>query len=78
MIRSDTAQIIRRKPIPTLTMNIERNHESINFGDTKEEIEFNVRRLNQRRSPRTNSSYNTGNYNNMSMCNNMNNGMSFN
>ena len=80
--RNDTAQIMGRRPIPTLTMNIERNHErlerspkTINIGDTKEEIEYNIRTLNQRRSPRTNSNYNTGNYNNMSMYNNMNNGM---
>ena len=81
--RADTAQVMGKRPIPTLTMNIERNRErlerspkTINIGETKEEIEYNIRTLNQRRSPRVSSNYNNGsNYNNMSMYNNMNNGM---
>ena len=73
--RADTAQVMGKRPIPTLTMNIERNRErlerspkTINIGETKEEIEYNIRTLNQRRSPRVSSNYNNGsNYNNMSM-----------
>ena len=75
--RTDTANVMGRRPIPTLTMNLENKRErlsrspkTINIGDTAQEIEYNIKTLNQgKRNPKNNNI----NMNNSGMINNNNN-----
>ena len=77
--RNDTAQVMGRSPLPTLNVTLEnkrrerleRSPKTINIGDTEKDIEYNIRTLNPRRSPKNinmamnnNTMYNTNtNYN---------------
>ena len=83
--RNDTANVMGRRPIPTLTMNLNlegkrerlsRSPKTINIGDTAQDIEYNLRTLNQgRRSPKNvNNNLNINN----SMMNNVNNNLNAN
>ena len=55
--RMELAQIMKENPIESLEVNIPRlepkskSPKTINIGDTKEDIEYNIRTLNHRRSP---------------------------
>ena len=55
--RMELAQIMKENPIESLEVNIpkleskSKGPKTINIGDTKEDIEYNIRTLNNRRSP---------------------------
>ena len=55
--RMELAQIMKENPIESLEVNIpkleskSKSPKTINIGDTKEDIEYNIRTLNNRRSP---------------------------
>ena len=55
--RMELAQIMKENPIESLEVNIPRidskskSPKTINIGDTKEDIEYNIRTLNNRKSP---------------------------
>ena len=55
--RMELAQIMKENPIESLEVNIpkleskSRSPKTINIGDTKEDIEYNIRTLNTRKSP---------------------------
>ncbi len=77
--RTDTANVMGRRPIPTLTMNLDKQRErlsrspkTINIGDTAQEIEYNIKTLNQgKRSPKNNNNNMIMNNSGMNSNNNM-------
>ena len=58
--RNDTAQVMGSRPLPNLNVTVEnkrrerleRSPKTINIGDTEKDLEYNIRTLNPRRSPK--------------------------
>ena len=66
--RVDLAQLVDERPIHSIVVNAprygeekrEKSPKTINLGSTKEEIEYNIKTLNQRKTPKDKYHYQTG------------------
>ena len=67
--RVDIAQLVDERPIHSIVVNVpsafqeekrEKSPKTINIGSTKEEIEYNIKTLNPRKTPIDNNRYRTG------------------
>ena len=66
--RVDIAQLVDERPIHSIVVNVpsgypeekrEKSPKTINIGSSREEIEYNIKTLNQRRTPRETNQYQT-------------------